>query len=163
MKSVSEFAGLLGEPVRQDEGHLIEEIGRLWSVVLPEDFVAVAGAYGDVGIADRMSLLGARSLRWYADLMGGQLEQSAPVPHLVLPSEGGALLWGNTIDGDQLFLVPHEDGSWTVSAFLRHSVDHWYDSDLSFSDWFHLALAGEIATDWLPEWTSLPHVLELNE
>ncbi|MBB4944538.1 hypothetical protein F4556_000073 [Kitasatospora gansuensis] len=73
---------------------------------------------------------------------------------------GGALLWGNTIEGDQLFLVPHENGSWTVSAFRRGWAD-WYDSDLCFSDWFHLALTGGTATDWLAEWEPLPHPIEV--
>ncbi|MER6251874.1 hypothetical protein ABT224_10945 [Streptomyces sp. NPDC001584] len=70
------------------------------------------------------------------------------------------MVWGNTGEGDQLFLVPHEDGSWTVSAFRRGWAD-WHDTGLGFSEWFHQALAGEIATDWLPEWDAGIHPLEL--
>ncbi|MFD5884212.1 hypothetical protein [Streptomyces yangpuensis] len=161
MKAVSDFIPLLGAPVRQDEGHLIKEIASSWSVTLPEDFIAIAGAYGDAVVSDYIYFCGARTLRRYADGMGRQLEASRTVPHVVLPTPGGALVWGNTIEGDQLFLVPRGGGTWTVSAFRRGWAD-WHDTDLGFSDWFHLALTGGTATDWLPEWEPLPHPLELN-
>ncbi|QNA77585.1 hypothetical protein C8250_042660 [Streptomyces sp. So13.3] len=160
MRTVSDFVPLLGAPVRQEEGHLIEKIARSWSVTLPEDFVEVAGAYGDAAISEFIFLCGARTLQSYSDGMGRKLEQSSSVPHLVLPSADGALVWGNTSEGDQLFLVPRGGSTWTVSAFRRGWGD-WYDSDLGFSDWFHLALTGGIAADWLPEWEPLPHPLEL--
>lgn len=72
------------------------------------------------------------------------------------------MAWGNTIAGDQLFLVPREGGSWTVSAFRRGWAD-WHDTNLGFSDWLHLALSGGTATDWLPEWDQLPHPIDLGE
>ncbi|MFJ9809487.1 hypothetical protein ACIRTB_14795 [Streptomyces sp. NPDC101158] len=162
MKTVSDFVPVLGLPVRQDEGHLIKEIAASWSVTLPEDFIAMAGAYGDAVISDYIYFCGARKLRTYADGMGRQLEASRTVPHVVLPTPGGALVWGNTIEGDQLFLVPRGGGSWTVSAFRRGWAD-WHDTDLGFSDWLHLALTGGTATDWLPEWEPLPHPLELDK
>ncbi|MFD7258019.1 hypothetical protein [Streptomyces sp. NPDC059874] len=162
MKTISDFVPVLGLPVRQDEGHLIDEIASAWSVTLPEDFVEVAGAYGDAVISEYIYFCGARTLRRYADGMGRQLEASRTVPHTVLPTLGGALVWGNTIEGDQLFLVPREGGSWTVSAFRRGWAD-WHDTDLGFSDWFHLALTGGTATDWLPEWEPLPHSIDLSE
>ncbi|MFD3469722.1 hypothetical protein ACFWWM_25765 [Streptomyces sp. NPDC058682] len=77
----------------------------------------------------------------------------------MLPTRGGALVWGNTIDGDQLFFVPHNDGSWTVSAFRRGWGD-WHDTNLGLSDWFYQALASEIGTGWLPEWNAGIHPLE---
>ncbi|MFD9080786.1 hypothetical protein [Streptomyces erythrochromogenes] len=55
--------------------------------------------------------------------------------------------------------MPHEDGSWTVSAFRRGWAG-WHDTGLGFSEWFHQAPAGEIATDWLPEWDAGTHPLE---
>ncbi|MFE5717531.1 hypothetical protein [Streptomyces erythrochromogenes] len=55
--------------------------------------------------------------------------------------------------------MPHEDGSWTVSAFRRGWAD-WHDAGLGFSEWFHQALAGEIATDRLPEWNAGTHPLQ---
>ncbi|WP_406164077.1 hypothetical protein OG806_49405 [Streptomyces sp. NBC_00882] len=141
MKTISDFAPVLGLPVRQDEGHLIEEIASAWSVTLPADFVEIAGAYGDIVISDYIYFCGARTLREYADGMGRKLEASraVPVPHTVLPTPGGALVWGNTIEGDQLFLVPRDGGSWTVSAFRRGWAD-WHDTELGFSDWLYLAL-----------------------
>ncbi|WP_331721156.1 hypothetical protein [Streptomyces sp. NBC_00454] len=160
MKAVGEFARLLGAPVRSGEGELIEAIARNWSVEFPADFVEVAGAYGDTSISEYIYFCGARTLKEYANGMGRLLEESRTVPHLVLPTSGGALVWGNTIEGDQLFLVPHDDGSWTVSAFRRAWAD-WHDTTLGFSDWFHQALAGEIGTDWLPEWNAEIHPLEL--
>lgn len=162
MKTTSDFAPILGLPVRHDEGHLIEEVASAWSVTLPADFVAIAGAYGDAVISDYIYVCGARTLRKYADGMGRKLEASQTVPHTVLPTPGGALVWGNTIEGDQLFLVPHEGGAWTVSAFRRGWAD-WHDTDLGFSDWLYLALSGGTATDWLPEWEPLPHAIDLGE
>ncbi|MCC9312511.1 hypothetical protein LN042_36595 [Kitasatospora sp. RB6PN24] len=162
MKTVSEFVPVLGAPVHASEAHLIRETATSWSVVFPEDFVEIAGAYGDGAISGYIYFCGARTLREYSERMGHLLEQSRSVPHVVLPTPGGALVWGNTVEGDQLFLVPREDGRWTVSAFRRGWAD-WHDTDLGFSDWFYLALAGETATDWLPEWEPLPHRLEYEE
>ncbi|MEV6245976.1 hypothetical protein AB0M38_07205 [Streptomyces sp. NPDC051742] len=51
MKTISDFVPVLGLPVRQDEGHVIEEIASAWSVTLPADFVEIAGAYGDAVIS----------------------------------------------------------------------------------------------------------------
>ena len=160
VKTVSDFVPLLGKPVREAEGHLIEEVARSWSVTLPEDFIAIAGAYGDLSISEFIFFCGARELRAYAAGMGPLMEECSDVPHPVLPSAGGALLWGNTIEGDQLFLVRREDATWTVSAFLRQWGE-WYESDMEFSDWLYLALKGEVAAEWLPEWEPLPHPVEL--
>ncbi|MFI0990249.1 hypothetical protein [Streptomyces exfoliatus] len=81
------------------------------------------------------------------------------MPCSVLPSPGGALLWGHTIEGDRLFLVPQAHGTWTVSAFRRGWGD-WHDTGLGFGEWFRGALAGALATDWLPQWEPGPHPVE---
>jgi hypothetical protein len=158
----ADLVSLLGRPLRPSEGPLLAEIGREWGVAFPEDFVSIAGAYGDVVISGFIFFCGAREIRTYADLMGHLLEQSDAVPCRVLPSPGGALLWGNTIEGDQLFLVDRGGGRWTVSAFRRGWAD-WHDTDLEFGEWFPAVLAGEIETDWMPEWPPLPHSLEIVE
>lgn len=159
MKKRDEFVPVLGVAPRQSEGALIEAIGQSWSVSLPADFVDIAGAYGDTSISGYLYLCGSRKLESYAARMGPLLERSSKVPYAVLPTAGGALLWGNTLEGDQLFLVPHENDTWTVSAFRRNWGD-FIDTDICFSDWLYLALTGETATDWLPEWEPLPHPLE---
>lgn len=110
MKTVSDFVPLLRAPVRQDEGHLIKEIASSWSVALPEDFIAIAGAYGDAVVSDYIYFCGARTLRRYADGMGRQLEAPRTVPHMLLPTPGGALVWGNTIEGDQCSSFPATAG-----------------------------------------------------
>ncbi|MFD1662441.1 hypothetical protein ACFSL4_30770 [Streptomyces caeni] len=123
----------------------------------------IASTYGDVVICEYLLLCGGRSLRSYAEGgMGRLLEDSPSVPHRVLPSPGGALLWGNTIEGDQLFLVDQGGGRWTVSAFRRNWHD-WLDTDLEFGEWLPRMLAGEIETDWMPEWPAPPYELELVE
>lgn len=153
---------LLGPPVRAGDAMRLREIATDWGVQFPADFIEISGAYGDVMISDFIFLCGARELESYAQLMGRSMEESSTVPCPVLPSPGGALLWGNTIEGDQLFLVDRGQGRWTVSAFRRGWAD-WLDTDLEFGEWFTGVLAGEIATDWMPEWEPLPHPLELAE
>ncbi|MEU4091289.1 hypothetical protein [Streptomyces sp. NPDC026673] len=160
MKTIKDFVSVLGAPIRQAERPLIEDIASSWSVPLPDDFAEIAGAYGDVVISEFILLCGSRSLQPYSSQMGRLLAENPKVPHPVLPTPNGALLWGNTIEGDQLFLVPRANGQWTVSAFRRGWGD-WHDTDLGFSDWLYLALTGKTATDWLPEWEPLPHPLEI--
>ncbi|MFK0174037.1 hypothetical protein ACIQU5_35225 [Streptomyces sp. NPDC090306] len=58
---------------------------------MPEDFFAIAGAYGDAVISDYIYLCGARTLRRYAQGMGRKLEASWTVPQTVLPTPGGVL------------------------------------------------------------------------
>ncbi|WP_123979119.1 MULTISPECIES: hypothetical protein [Streptomyces] len=149
---------LLGPAVRSGEEEQIEAVAREWGAVFPPDFVAVAAAYGDVTICEYIFFCGARNLRSYAAAMGRRMEDSPTVPHRVLPSSGGALVWGNTIEGDQLFLVDRGGGRWTVSAFRRGWAD-WHDTDLEFGEWFPRMLAGEIETDWMPEWPAPPYEL----
>jgi hypothetical protein len=160
VRQLDEFVPVLGHPPHLAEGAAIEAIAQSWSVSLPADFVEVASAYGDASISEFLYLCGARTLESYAGKMGALLEQSRKVPHPVLPTAAGALLWGNTVEGDQLFLVQRDDGSWTVSAFRRNWGD-FIETDMSFSDWLYLALTGGTATDWLPEWGPLPHAIEL--
>ncbi len=153
---------LLGEPVRRadEDRPVIEALARDWSVVLPPDYVAVASAYGDTTISDHLYFFGARGLRAYGE-RNAPTAPSRSVPHPVLPTSGGVLAIGHTIDGDRLFLVPHPDGSWTVSAFRRGWAD-WHDTGIGFGEWFRGALAGVLATDWLPEWEPGPHPLEVS-
>lgn len=162
MKSASDFKSILGSPFRSNEESQVREIGNSWGVELPADFCEISGAYGDAAFSEFILLCGMRGLAEYSALMGPMLEKSLTVPHLILPTAGGALLWGNTVEGDQLFLVPQSGGKWTVSAFRRQWGD-WYASDMEFGDWFHAALTGLVATDWLPQWGDLPHSHELDE
>ncbi|MEU7602466.1 SMI1/KNR4 family protein [Streptomyces sp. NPDC041003] len=157
------LAELLGAPVRpaDEDAPVIEAVARDWSVVLPPDYVAVASAYGDVMISGYLYFFGARGLRAYGERQA-PTAPSPSVPYPVLPTSGGVLAFGHTIEGDRLFLVPHRDGSWTVSAFRRGWAD-WHDTGLGFGEWFRGALAGVLATDWLPEWEPGPHPLELDE
>jgi hypothetical protein len=140
----------------------LAEIAAEWGVQFPADFAEISAAYGDVVISDFIFFCGVRSIKSYAQQMGHLMEQSGTVPCSVLPAPGGALLWGNTIEGDQLFLIDRGQGRWTVSAFRRGWAD-WLDTDLEFGEWFTGVLAGLIETDWMPEWEPLPHVLELEE
>ncbi|MFJ9776792.1 hypothetical protein ACIRVF_37105 [Kitasatospora sp. NPDC101157] len=83
MRTVGDFAPLLGAPVRDGGGPLVEAVAASWSVALPEDYVEIVGAYGDAAIAERLFLLGARNLRSYSAMTGGLLERSGAVPHRV--------------------------------------------------------------------------------
>lgn len=161
-KTSADVAAMLGPPVRVGEGARLRDVATEWGVEFPPDFVEISGDYGDVVISGYIFFCGARKIRSYAQRMGRRMEQSDTVPCRVLPSPGGALLWGNTIEGDQLFLVDRGQGRWTVSAFRRGWGD-WLDTDLEFGEWFTGVLAGEVATDWMPEWEPLPHPLEIVE
>ncbi|MER6318862.1 SMI1/KNR4 family protein [Streptomyces sp. NPDC001581] len=46
---------------------------------------------------------------------------------------------------------------WSV---VRRGWADWHDTGLGFGEWFRGALAGVLATDWLPEWEPGPHPLE---
>ncbi|MFD8019543.1 SMI1/KNR4 family protein [Streptomyces lavendulae] len=152
---------LLGPPARpaDDDAAVIQAVARDWGVALPADYVAVAAAYGDVMISDYVYFCGARNLRAYGEEWSRLLADSPSVPCPVLPSRDGALLWGHTIEGDRLFLLPQADATWTVSAFRRGWGD-WHDTGLGFAQWFRGALAGALATDWLPQWAPGPHPVE---
>ena len=158
----TDLTPLLGPPVRSGEEGLLRQVADEWGVEFPEDFLRIAGAYGDVAVSGYIFLCGARNIRSYGEGMGKLVMESDTVPCPVLPSPGGALIWGNTIEGDQLFLVDRGEGRWTVSAFRRGWAD-WYDTDLEFGPWFRGVLASEIETDWMPEWEDPPHPLELVE
>jgi hypothetical protein len=149
------FASVIGRPIHDGDSVRLRELGRTWGTEFPVDYLAVVGAYGDASISDYLSLLGAGRLESYAESMGRRLTAVEYVPHVILPSPGGALLWGNTVEGDQLCLVDHGAGMWTVSAFVRVK-SMWYDSDLEFAEWLYQALTGQVCTDWLPEWGRLP-------
>ncbi|MGO4614304.1 hypothetical protein AB4305_08270 [Nocardia sp. 2YAB30] len=146
---------ILGPPVRQDEAGKVAQIGREWGVRLPPDFVEVAGAYGHTMIGEFIFLAGASSISSYAEEMGKHMDENPTVPCTVLPTPGGALLWGNTIEGDQLFLRHQDDERWTVSAFRRNDHD-WLDTDHEFGEWFVGVLSGELETTWMPEWPPFP-------
>lgn len=162
MTGSADVAQFLGAPLRSDGSQMVRGVADNWDVTFPEDFVGIAGAYGDAAICDFIFFCGPRELVSYATGMGRLMEKSSAVPCPVLPSPGGALLWGNTIEGDQLFLVDRGGGRWTVSAFRRNWGD-WLETDLEFGEWFPRMLAGEIETDWMPEWPTPPYSLEQDE
>lgn len=151
---------LLGRPVRHGEADRVARIGREWGVRFPSDFIEVAGAYGNTMIGGFIFLAGASSICPYAEEMGKGMDENPTVPCAVLPAPGGSLLWGNTIEGDQLFLRPRSDGRWTVSAFRRNHHD-WLDTTHEFGEWFIGVLSGELETDWMPEWPPLPLDIEM--
>ncbi|MFG2887106.1 hypothetical protein ACGFYV_33275 [Streptomyces sp. NPDC048297] len=71
-------------------------------------------------------------------------------------------MWGNTVEGGQLLLADRGGGRWTVSVF-RRSWHDWHETDVEFGEWLPWMLAGEIETDWMPEWPTPPYELELVE
>jgi hypothetical protein len=158
MPATDSLIPLLGQP-RASSAEALEGLQRTWGVVFPEEYVAFAQGYGDATVSGFVSLCGPRTLESYAALMGPGLDAAPYVPGTVLPSPGGMLLWGNTVEGDQLFLVDRGEGRWTVSAFRRGWGD-WYDSELTLVDWFRGVLTEEVAEDWFPEWEET-HTVEV--
>jgi hypothetical protein len=162
VKTFSDFVPLLGAPIRQDERQPIREVASSWTVVLPADFVEIADACGDAAVSGYLYLCGARTLGEYSATMVVCWRSRPRCRTWCCRLPAARCCGGNTLEGDQLFLVPREDGVWTVSAFRRGWAD-WFDSDLCFGDWFHLALNGKTAADWLPEWGPLSHALETDD
>jgi hypothetical protein len=162
VRGAEEFASVLGTPLRPGDVTELEALGTLWGVTLPHDFLEIASAYGDSTISGYLTFNGPRTLGFKGELFGPGLPDWNVLYDrdgiAVLPTPGGMLLRGSTIEGDMLCLKRRESGRWTVSASLRDWFE-WRDYDLEFSDWFYLALLGRIGEDWLPEWGPLPHPL----
>ena len=160
MTGLEEFAPVLGDPLRPPNAAVLKSLGALWGVALPEDFLEIMSAYGDSCISDYLTLYGPTTLGFAGEFFGPGLadwsvhEDSNGIP--ILPTPGGLLLWGSTIEGDMLCLRQLPTGRWIVSVSLRNWFE-WRDYDQDFSDWFHNALTGRVCDDWLPEWESLPH------
>ncbi|MGY4925645.1 hypothetical protein [Streptomyces sp. 900105755] len=159
MHQGAELVRLLGQPSRPDSKAALEEVAADWGVTFPRHFVGIAGSFGDVVVCEYLLLCGGPGLRGYAHLMAARMEEPSTVPCKVLPSSGGALLWENTVEGDQLFLVDRGGGRWTALAFRRNWHD-WHDMDMEFGEWLPRVLAGEVETDWMPEWSAPPYELE---
>ncbi|MEZ0112735.1 hypothetical protein ABH920_006758 [Catenulispora sp. EB89] len=161
MRALEDFAHVLGGPLRPVDTAILQSLGMLWGVNLPEDFLEIMCAYGDSKISDFIWIYGPRTLGFAGEHSGPGLSDWSGdrrgVP--LLPVPNGLLLWGSTLEGDMLCLKQQPTGHWIVSVSLRNWFE-WRDYDLDFSDWFHSALTGQIGDDWLPEWAPLPHPIK---
>ncbi|BAU86163.1 hypothetical protein SLA_5282 [Streptomyces laurentii] len=150
---ISALTGILG-PTPWKKNLDLRPLELEWGLTLPSEVKAVSGTYGDTLIDDFLFIYGPSSMRdkgnWMSQYIQGGNSQEIVGP--VLPIRGGMLYWGHTIDGDQLFLTPRDEGTrWTVSAF-RRSWGDWHSTDLDLISWLESVFKGEIETDWLPEW-----------
>ncbi|MCY0954110.1 hypothetical protein [Streptomyces sp. H27-S2] len=144
-------------------GRSIAEIERDWRVSLPVEFHRISAAYGDSLVDGYLFLYGPRTMREMGEWMSDYVKrgESKRIVDPVLPQPGGMLIWGHTIEGDRLFLVPSSEGKpWTVSAFRRNWGD-WYETHMSLEKWLVGVFRGSIETDWLPEWPKR-HTFELD-
>ncbi|OIK28116.1 SMI1/KNR4 family protein [Streptomyces malaysiense] len=141
---------LLGQPSQRNID-TFETLERKWGVAFPREYVEFGRSYGDSTISEFIFVCGPKTLESYAERMSSRMERNPFVPRDFLPTKDGMLLWGNTVEGDQLFLVDRGNSEWNVAAFRRNWSD-WYESELTLVEWLHLALTGQIASDWLPEW-----------
>ncbi|WP_042376497.1 hypothetical protein [Streptacidiphilus melanogenes] len=81
------------------------------------------------------------------------------IPDPLLPPPGGMLIWGNTVDADQLFLV-QRCGGWRVATWCRQWVE-WHETDLSLPQRVSHTLSPKQSVQWLPEWEFPLSVVEL--
>lgn len=157
MRTLDDFARLLGRPPRDADAAAFGELFDQWGVRPPSDFLEVMAAYGDCEIGEFLIVYGANDLAKADTFFGPYLhdwetsEDSVPL----LPIPDGMILWAHTYESDQLCLRQRGNGRWTVSVSLRNFFE-WRHSGKDFSDWLYDALCGESETDWLPEWTSRP-------
>ncbi|MFJ3975918.1 hypothetical protein [Streptomyces sp. NPDC090021] len=128
----------------------------------PDEYKEISACYGDALIDGFLYVYGplkiAEKSEWMSDYVARG--ESRKIKHPVLPSEGGMLHWGHTIEGDKLFLTPRGGGEWAVSAFRRNWGD-WYETDLRVDEWLLGVFSGNIETDWLPEWPQV-HTFEVS-
>lgn len=148
MKSADVLVNVLGSPPRPDGSR---EFAQQLGVALPDDYVDFASSYGDALLDEFIFFAGSKTLMRLANGIGRDLEASDSIPGDVLPTKGGMLLWGHTIDGDQLFLKQQAEGQWTVSAWLRQRAS-WYETELGIIEWLKMAFDNEQSPDWLPVW-----------
>lgn len=152
---LSRFFGL---PAVVDSMSIIDGIQQDWQVEFDADYVRLCNSYGDLVVEDYLRIYGPKSLRERAVALGPTQEKIQSrigrSQAAVLPSRGGALIWGSTVEGDVLYLVP-EGELWRVAAFRRNWGD-WYESDLGILEWLVAMLQQEICTDWMPEWPVPP-------
>ncbi|MFJ3913883.1 hypothetical protein [Streptomyces vinaceus] len=107
-------------------------------------------------IDEFLFIYGPRSTREMGEWMSDYVArgESSVIVEPVLPTPGGMFMWGHTIEGDRLFLVPRGEGEpWTVSAFRRNWGD-WHGTQMPLEEWLVKAFRGAIETTWLPEWPS---------
>jgi hypothetical protein len=149
LSTASTLREILGDP----PGPVGDVSGVLadWNAAAPAEYVEFANNYGDAMLHGYIFFAGAKSLARLAHGIGRDLEASDSIPGDVLPTPGGMLLWGNTIEGDQLFLVQRGTSRWTVSAWLRQWAE-WYESELTIIDWLKTAFDNEQSPKWLPVW-----------
>lgn len=160
-ENFDQLSDILGPSLWQGERSLtiLEEV---WQVSLPAEFHRVSAAYGDAMIDDYLFIYGPRVIQEKGEWMRDYVRrgESRVIVDPVLPDVGGMLMWGHTIDGDRLFLVPQGEGhQWTVSAFRRNWGD-WRETAMPLEAWLVGVFRGEIETDWLPEWPNR-HSFEL--
>jgi hypothetical protein len=149
---------IIGRPLRVDRSERLEALGNHWEIDLPHDFIEIAEAYGDAIYSDYLRIYGPRTLGFAGGFIEsvtdwGGIGFDAEVD--LLPVSGGLLLWADTVEGDMLCLEGAK-GSWRVAVSSK-VLGSWRRYDMDFSDWVYGAFSGEIATDWLPVWDSLPH------
>ncbi|MFG3001923.1 hypothetical protein [Streptomyces sp. NPDC048340] len=150
----SELSNILG-PSPLSGGLNLRRVEEAWGISLPQEVHRLTEAYGDVMIDDYLFNYGSQTLQSLGELMSEDVRNGdGLVDDPVLPEKGGMLLWGHTIEGDKLFLVPRAAGAmWTVSAFCRTKGD-WHETSLPLEEWLVQVFRGDIETEWLPEW---PH------
>lgn len=158
------YRSLLGEPLNRVNPDEYRALGTEYGIILPDDYIEIAGWYGGSYISDFIYFESPGMVRDDINRDGSSVDGAYIVTlddfeHALLPEPGGVYRWGATAEGDILFLADRGEGRWTVSAFLRNWGE-WFESDLGFADWFSRVLRGEMATDWMPEWPPLPHVVK---
>ncbi|MFD5548714.1 hypothetical protein ACFWJQ_18515 [Streptomyces goshikiensis] len=150
--SFDELSRILGPSPLPERA--LADVERAWETALPAEVQRVLQTYGDLMVDDFLYLFGPLTLEEKGEWMSGYVKrgESRLIVEPVLPEPGGMLHWGQTIDGDRLFLVPRGAADpWTVSAFRRNWGD-WYETGLPLEEWLVGVFRGDNETDWMPEW-----------
>ncbi|WP_042419062.1 hypothetical protein [Streptacidiphilus anmyonensis] len=152
MSSLDDLRSILGDPLAldPDSDSIWSEIEADLSATVPDDARDFLNAYGGLMIEGFLAIHHPGALLDVHQDFGPQIIRNRRIPDPLLPSPGGMLIWGNTVDADQLFLV-QRSGGWRVAAWCRQWVE-WYETELSLPAWISHALSPEQNVQWLPEW-----------
>src|SRR5690348_7931513 len=154
MSTFDLLESLLGAPNPQRQASVSAEIWREieedFSVELPDEVKRFLNSYGGIQVSEYISIFAPGAILDVHDIIGSSVTENPSIDEALLPTSGGMIIWGSTVNADQLFLV-QRSGGWSVAAWCRQWGE-WYESPLGLAEWALQAFSPESDIFWLPKW-----------